>query len=240
MLEYLDWDSQFLGFKVGRFVFQDTPQHWAALETLALQKQYALIYCFVPSQNNLRERFEHKVPKALWVDGKTTFVKQLDKNHNLSTNPNVHSVLNFDKEMEDLAIQTGVYSRFKTDPKFEQHVYEDLYRLWIKNALNRSMALEVLAYEEQGKKMGFVTIGKKDTRADIGLIGVDALARGKGIAQSLIQQAELFSMAQNFDTLQVVTQQENIPACKLYEKSGFQIESCVHIFHLWNKENLIK
>lgn len=152
MLEYLDWDSQFLGFKVGRFVFQDTPQHWAALETLALQKQYALIYCFVPSQNNLRERFEHKVPKALWVDGKTTFVKQLDKNHNLSINPNVHSVLNFDKEMEDLAIQTGVYSRFKTDPNFEQHVYEDLYRLWIKNALNRSMALEVLAYEEQGKK----------------------------------------------------------------------------------------
>ena len=84
-------------------------------------------------------------------------------------------------------------------------------------------------------KMNSSPIGEKNKRADIGLVGVDASVRGKGIASKLLKCAEQFARKHTYNEMQVVTQIQNEPACKLYEKYGFKKDSVVNIFHVWKK-----
>ena len=169
------------------------------------------------------------------VDKKTTYVKNI--NSSLLSHPLISSYESVipSPKLLDLAIQSGIYSRFNVDKRIGKEKFEEMYALWMINSLNRKFAKDVLVFNENNDLAGFVTLGEKNNRADIGIIAVDHIFRGKGIGKKLMTSAEKWSYDNGYKEIQIVTQGNNIPACKLYESLGYSVEKVEYFYHIWKK-----
>ncbi len=137
------------------------------------------------------------------------------------------------KQLEALAIESGLYSRFNTDPKITRQNFEKIYKLWIYNSATRDNAKTVLIIKRDQKIVGMVTLGEKNDRGDIGLLAVDPSYRGMGLGKILVYAAQDWCVTQGYQTGQVVTQKTNIPAAKLYENCGYKVEKIENFYHFW-------
>lgn len=172
------------------------------------------------------------------ADRKTTYFQRLggiDHQQPLSTAPIVHYAEPVPtKKLEDLAIQSGEYSRFNVDPRIPTERFEELYRTWIRKSVDRSFADAVMVVQgDDGEIAGMVTLGEKNGRGDIGLIAVNVECRGKGYGRALVYTALEFFRSKGTLDAQVVTQGGNGPACKLYEATGYSVEKQENYFHFW-------
>lgn len=137
------------------------------------------------------------------------------------------------KELEYLAIESNVYSRFVADPNISNEKAADLYKIWINKSLAKEIADEVLVIRNGKQVVGMVTLGEKGGRGDVGLIAVDRNFRGMRYGEALILAAQKWFVMQDYKSGQVVTQGENIPACKLYSKCGYLVEKIEYFYHFW-------
>lgn len=231
-LQALEWDSDFFKKKIAKIELHDIERNISQVNRLIKDSSFDLIYCFAQAREGDVAFISSMLHHATWVDGKVTYLKTVEDKV-IKANPFLESAQQMDDDLCDLAIQTGVYSRFHVDKNFAQNDYKELYKKWIENSVNRTIADEVIVYKEAQKNLGMITLGVKNTRIDIGLLGVDEQARGKGIASGLLAYAEQYAEDKGFKEIQVVTQQQNEPACRLYEKYGFHVDSLINIFHIW-------
>lgn len=228
MIKNLNWDSDFFGYKVGRIDIGN--------EELPLPQMddYKLIYGF---SNELIPNWE----KYLY-DKKTTYFQDLldesEFNYTLNITEFQNQKHNY-LELLNLAYASGEYSRFYLDKNFKRQEFQRLYKRWIDNSIEKVSDYKIFVAEDGEKIIGFITVGKKnDGLSDIGLLAVSSEARGKRVATQLIQFAKEFSLKHNLNKLQVVTQLDNTPACKLYEKTGFKIKEINYIYHFWNHDTI--
>ena len=135
------------------------------------------------------------------------------------------------RALEALAMEISKYSHFKTDPQCPPRLVIKMYKKWITNSINGKIAKHVLVYKKGRRIAGFITLGEKNGRGDIGLLAVDAAFRGQGIGYKLITAAQKQFLQDNYKYSQVVTQLGNIAACRLYEKSGYVIEKIENFYH---------
>ena len=136
-------------------------------------------------------------------------------------------------ELEELAIQAGTYSHFNTDPNFPKELFLKLYRTWIENSINGSIASKIMTVYQENKIAGMITLGTKNGRGDIGLLAVNPNFRGKNLGTKLVSSAQAYFIESGFSLAQVVTQKANLPACRLYEKCGFHREKIENFYHFW-------
>lgn len=231
----LDWDSKFFEIRIGRAVAElYTGADIQALEAQLHAADLDLAYC-ISSSKLSAETLRFATCEWLPADVKVTFTKSASVE--LDDDDDVSEVQALNKEeqtkIEDLAIQSGVYSRFHMDPKIPHHRFEALYRTWIRKSLSGDIALKVLVVRVNGQLAGFVTLGENSKRGDIGIIAVDHDFRGRGLGRRLMQQAEKWFALNGYDHVQVVTQQRNKAACKLYESCGYHIGHTEHVYHVW-------
>jgi dTDP-4-amino-4,6-dideoxy-D-galactose acyltransferase len=231
----LDWDSNFFNFNVGKI--EGSITNFIDLQTiegLFKKTKTRLAYYLTPKETPPFV-YESDELDFYLVDKKTTYTKSIDLKLKIEKGiETIGNNTNFEK-LKKLAIQSGIYSRFKTDKKINKQKFEELYRLWIENSINKKIAKEVLLYKYDDEIAGLVTLGEKDNRADIGIIAVDSLFRGKGVGRSLMNSAEKWFSINGYKTIQVVTQKDNIAACKLYESCGYSVESVYFYYHIWKK-----
>ncbi|KXK06029.1 MAG: GNAT family N-acetyltransferase [Ignavibacteriaceae bacterium] len=182
--------------------------------------------------------FGSKKFDLILVDKKTTYVKDINSAsifHNSIHSVNSSVSTPFKDKLIELAIQSGIYSRFNVDKKIGKEKYEEMYSLWMINSLNHKIAKEVLVLLEKTDLKGFVTLGEKNNRADIGIIAVDYLFRGNGYGRILMESAEKWFSDKGYKSIQVVTQGDNYPACRLYERCGYKVETVEFFYHIWKK-----
>ena len=149
--------------------------------------------------------------------------------------------------LKELAVESGVYSRFNTDESLSKEGFRAMFTMWLINSLNRSLADEVFVVHDRladrsggggGEELGFITVKRtSDNVVNIGLLAVSASHRRKGLAYALLSRAVLWALeAVGGDPaamLTVVTQGGNKPACECYEKFGFSLSSVQDIYHCW-------
>lgn len=223
----LAWDSEFFGFGVA---------HWIGVDNLDFRKisqdarasGIRLVYLFLPP-DSAADRSAREAGVRL-VDRKVTFVTETAISGPIS--PHVQQVSQMTARMRELALQSGVFSRFRLDDNLPAGSFEKMYSLWLDRSLRRANAREVLAYEEAGQQLGMITLGEKNGRADIGLLGVHDTARGRGIGSLLVHAARGRAAEMGYGRIQVATQLDNAPACALYQRS-FLPENVEHIYHFW-------
>lgn len=222
----LDFDSKLFGYKIGKVTLNETGLYIP--EFIEEAKRYKLVYIF---SNSELDKLNLNI-----IDKKVILSTQLTGNYYLpdSVVPFDHKAHSYE-QLQELALQSGIYSRFNTDPNFTNNEYLNLYLRWLKQSINGTSAFEINVISEQGKLAGFITVGEtnKDT-ANIGLLAVSDIYKGKGYGTRLIQKALNTSSEKGYRNLEVVTQMQNIPALTLYQKMGFKIKTTTNIYHYWN------
>jgi ribosomal protein S18 acetylase RimI-like enzyme len=130
-----------------------------------------------------------------------------------------------------LGVTAGKHSRYNVDPGFPPHLCKALYEEWMRKCLSGEKADAVLAVEDGGVPVGIVTVQVKDGVGEIGLVAVDAAHEGQGIGTSLMQAALGWFADRKCAKAEVVTQEANREACRLYERNGFRVAGRVNVYH---------
>lgn len=136
-------------------------------------------------------------------------------------------------DLEELALESAIYSRFVVDPQFPRDKADALFRQWARGSIAAETAGAVLAIRDGSQVVGLVTLDAQSNRARIGLLAVRATHRGRKYAQALVQSARAWCRRNALEHCQVVTQEANVPARNLYQRCGFVLSRTEHFFHFW-------
>jgi dTDP-4-amino-4,6-dideoxy-D-galactose acyltransferase len=232
-ISLLDWDSEFFGYNVAQVRFNQAG--YTELLNLLKEikdKKIRLTYFFV-SPDNIDLNRTIADTGAVLVDQKVLFEKTTHKNTVKNSNIIEYKDTQPNEKLIELGLQAGAYSRFLTDKNFHNNEFEKLYKQWIVNSVNRTIAWSIPVAMSGSAIVGLITLGKKDNYADIGLIAVDKKYEGRGIGSDLIRFAENRAYEMNYSGIKVVTQLQNTRACRLYEKCNFTVENVTNIYHFW-------
>jgi dTDP-4-amino-4,6-dideoxy-D-galactose acyltransferase len=228
--KHLDWDSDFFALPIAHIIAED-PSAAALEEALStLQSEgIALVYLFLSTPLSIE-------PNSIGMSdmgGKVLYHKQLTKapdyHPQIASYPSGNTV----PKLYELALQSGVYSRFKLDTKLPKGAYERLYRTWIEKSVQRIISDELFVYNIAGKIAGMLTLSQKADWGDIGLIAVDSAYRGQKIGHHLLNAAYKYFYDLGITDLGVETQTQNEGACRFYESNGFRVHKTELIYHVW-------
>ncbi|MCI1188914.1 GNAT family N-acetyltransferase [Hymenobacter sp. DH14] len=233
LLETLAWDSQFLGFGVARAVV--APVNVDGLNELlaeARAQQLRLVYLLLDPADSVSAAAVQRVGGQL-VDRKVLLQRPLAGP--LPSSPsNAQLVRAWSPALEELAWQSGTYSRFRLDPKFAPGVFERLYSQWLRDSLAGELARAVWAcFDPDGTPTGLLTMQADGEVATIGLLAVRAGRRGQGLGQYLLQAALPAAREWQCAQVRVTTQLDNARACRFYAYCGFTPAHIEHVYHLW-------
>lgn len=239
LFEVLEWDTNFFGIPTARICppVMLPEELESTLDTL---RKNGIQLVYWSSDAPMDEAIVRSWGGCL-VDRKTTYLIFLkDVEPYLSAAP--PNVVPYEPRMDagpfmTLAIQSGHHSRFAVDPRFPKEKFEQLYKHWMSRSLKKEMAMEVLAVLEDEAVVGMVTLRETEKRGDIGLIAVHSEYRGRGYGIRLVRAAQRWFFDHGYAYAQVVTQADNVPACRLYEKCGYSIEKKKFFYHFWIQEN---
>ncbi len=231
MITKLEWDSEFFEIEIGELLFKKNKAKFI----LPSATDFDLLY--VKSD----EDFELDIAnfKNEFSETKVVFIKKLK-----AIQPQYGPIFSSNEtdyhldEIYELAFESGKYSRFKLDKKFQNHKFEALYQKWIDNSISHLFADDLLIYQENNQIMGMVTYKVKENSATIGLIAIKPDYQGKGIGAKLLNYVENILFKQNINKLLIPTQQTNEAACKFYLKQNYKVHQTTFIKHYWKNDTI--
>lgn len=232
----LSWDSEFFNQPVSH-IECSSEQLPNVLNELTTQGTILAYYaCTAPIDGSILTHFNGQ-----HVDNKMTFSKVISAHHcSQKENDGVEPYdARFSRDdITRLALTSGEHSRFKRDPHITQQQFTALYTIWITRSLDKEIADEVLVVGHKKNVIGMVTLTKRNECGTVGLIAVDKAHRGQGIGLRLMQAAETWFRQEQCRTMKVVTQLNNLAACRLYQKHQFELISNLYYYHFWLKPPL--
>jgi dTDP-4-amino-4,6-dideoxy-D-galactose acyltransferase len=217
-IQALPFDSQLFGYPVGKY-YADKKTSWDGF--LKKAESYQLVYVFSESEIHNPPDYLRFVNSRVVFGKKLTEVKYEEK-ADLIIKP--YSGALTDKLL-DLALQSGEYSRFKTDPRLTCGEFEKLYKRWIGKALLEDVVLLDSSHS------AFVTLSISGQTASIGLIAVDIKSRSLGIGKALLRAAEAKAMTLGAKYMEVPTQGENQEAVNFYKRNKYDLIESILIYH---------
>ncbi|MES2141401.1 MAG: GNAT family N-acetyltransferase [Pseudomonadota bacterium] len=233
--QLLNWDSDILGISVAKILPSPLTTEKLALLLQELKSQRVkLVYWLVASEDIVSQKAAQHCAGFL-ADKKITYCVDL---RTLSPLPSARGVEIYtsdtaNSELKTIATEIGRLSRFGNDPHLTVEQVNRLYKAWINNACKKTVAKIVLVTKNQHNIVGVVTIDEKQGRGDLSLLGVDPQHQSKGIGKRLVHAAQAWCLANDYPISQVVTQQGNIKACRLYESCSYQQEKTEYFYHFW-------
>ena len=228
-IQKLDWDSDFFCLRIGRVIVSSKKESKDLVnQKTKVKEEFDLIYVFAS------QGLDFSAVNAKLVDEKVVYVLSDTSRSELNKNVMLWGEdRGVTEELSHLALVSGKYSRFKLDDGLPQGSYERLYSRWIEQSVNQSIASEVFCYMIEDVPRGLVTLNDKNGFGTIGLVAIHEDFQHRGIGSSMMNHVVRYSIEKQIEKLTVATQLHNIPACRLYEKSGFVVESVTDIWHWW-------
>ena len=241
----LSWDSSHFGFEVGTINRSDLDD--LDLENVLLQARarvFELVYWATGPDRNPRSDLLEQFGGQL-VDRKMTYTRSLDAPSSCKA---IESERGKDAsfriqefppgpasdELIALAAAAARCSRYRRDLRFPAVLTERMYTTWIERSTLREIADTVLsAVDTQGNTVGMITLCGKGDTCHIGLLAVDAAVRRGGIGRLLLRAGHKWITKQGITRSTVVTQAENVPACRLYERCGYRVHESNNVYHFW-------
>ncbi|KAA9332275.1 GNAT family N-acetyltransferase [Hymenobacter busanensis] len=242
VLQPLPWDSAFFGFGVGQLSGHEISPAQAQ-ELLTAAPALRLVYWLVDPADALTQATAEQAGLSP-VDHKLTFERRIG---GISyPRPMSGPAATADGAVKQvppspepgpalaaLARRSGVWSRFRLDPRLPAGSFERLYDTWLRQDLHADNGAVVLATGEAGHETGLLTLTPNLPVASIGLLAVAETAQRRGLGRQLLAAAEAQARRWGADTLRVVTQRANRPACALYQQYGFELRREQLVYHWW-------
>jgi dTDP-4-amino-4,6-dideoxy-D-galactose acyltransferase len=241
LCEYLPWDSEFFGLRIGRVnANRLTPATAAAIsewcETNSIDCLYFLADSADPESVRLAEHHGFRL-----VDIRVTFEKQLGREVVEEKGGAAVEGMIRPSRPEDIPALRAIAgvshhdTRFYFDPNFPPARRDALYETWIEKSCN-GYADAVLVAEFDNTAVGYITcklLGEGGGEGQIGLVGVAPEHQGKGLGSSLVEASLRWFAEHGIERVTVVTQGRNTAAQRLYQRCGFVTQSVQLWYHLW-------
>lgn len=222
-----EWDSEFFGYEVYEVRQEPFSETELMIEFDKMRKKnIRLIYYISKEKHHLSDGVNPADEKVLYAKKLANAKKDELYIRSYADNEDY-------KKLLPLSFLSGKYSRFRLDQNFVKKEFERLFEEWIKRSVDRSIADEVLVYDEENEIKGMVTVSFKEKIAQIGLISVADGQQGKNIGSKLLEATENQALKNNCTVLHVYTQKKNLPACNFYEKNGYSVSGIDYIYHFW-------
>jgi dTDP-4-amino-4,6-dideoxy-D-galactose acyltransferase len=249
VLAPLPWDSNHFGFPVAKI----TSPHLgdaalAKVLTEARGRQFRLVYWLTSSSRSVssslllngiladrRAIFQLDLPPSS-SNGNRDVLPASEKAPGARWHIGKFPPIPPTRDLLDLAVSAGSYSRFASDPRIPKIKFVQLYERWMHASTLGEMADQVLvAYEIDPLSdcLGMITFSVTEGSARIGLIAVRENARGMGIGAALIAAAHREMADRGVRLATVFTQCANVPACRLYERMGYRLAEVQSFYHFW-------
>ncbi len=234
--ERLPWDSEFFGLPIARVVRRQLDrQTGAQIEAWCRQQQIDCLYFLADASDTASVRAAEAHGFRL-VDIRLTMSRQLEMSgarqtpgHLLVAPATAADV----PALRAIAHLSHGATRFYADPNFDRDKCDSLYATWIEKSC-AGYADAVLVAKLRGQVAGYFSCHRlNDKQGKIGLVGVDAAARGQHIGSSLLEAGLRWFWEQGVRQIEVVTQGSNLPAQRLYQKAGFLTEQVQLWYHRW-------
>lgn len=233
-IKHLDWDSEFFNLKIASMKVDSLdPEFLTKSLNECIKSNYDLIYIILEGGTYLPQMIM-ELYHCVLVDEKIVYNSEVFEAPVIS--PFVEEFEGPPHLLYDLAIQAGVDSRYKFDENFSENDFLRLYKVWIDNSVNNTIADKVYVYKELNEIVGFITLKKGIDEVSIGLIATDTSQRGKGIGRSLLQAANKYTQESKNLFLNVATQKRNKIACSFYERNAMRQKYHHNIYHIWLKK----
>lgn len=235
LCRFLEWDTQFFGVRIARVVPSTlTPGDMTAVSDWCDRESIACLYFLCDPANDESVRVAEQAGFHL-VDVRVVFEKETGARDARET-PNVVVRRWRDEDLptlETVAVDSYRDSRFWFDRRFARDRVAELYREWLIKSC-RGFADDVLVAEVEGRPVGFITCHiDSPARGRIGLVGVVAMLRGKGVGHALVRAADEYASERGAREIEVATQARNVSAQRLYQRAGFTTSSLGLWYHLW-------
>jgi dTDP-4-amino-4,6-dideoxy-D-galactose acyltransferase len=234
--QYLEWDSAFFGYKIARVSGGRWDQEGiaSALDWCATHAIDCL-YFLADADDTLSTALAEENRFHL-VDVRITFeLRSFDVLPDITTlRRDIRLCAPDDiSALRAIAKHSHRASRFYYDPHFSKALCDLLYETWIEQSCMDD-AHTVLVAEDEGQPIGYTSCYfDKQHSGHIGLVGVAAAARGRGIGLALLVESLRWLAAHGAHRASVVTQVRNIQAQRLYQRCGFLTRSVQLWYHRW-------
>jgi dTDP-4-amino-4,6-dideoxy-D-galactose acyltransferase len=222
MIQQLSWDTRFFGYPVGMTQIS-TPDQLQGFENFA--PEYKLVYIFAD------EPLPRLPKQVIPVDIKVVWSLPLAKGAAQPV-PRDFPIVRYkgkaNPALLELALESGVFSRFRTDPRLTHGEFKKLYTQWLQNALLKG---QVFVAKDGKDIMGMITLEYQNGKARIGLVAIAEPYRGRGIAKALVQKCTEVAADAGCSQLFIPTQAHNQPAMRCYSGLGFQEIERTYVYH---------
>ncbi len=229
--EFLEWDSQFFGFRIGR-VRQKQLRRESAAAALAWASKNRMDCLYLLTPDTEEETQAAAVANGFrQVDVRLTFARAPE-----SDATGIGAVRPFRQGDEDalraIARTSHTDSRFYYDTRFPRERCDALYDTWIRRSCD-GWAQTVLVAESAGRAAGYLSCHLSEGAGSIGLVAVEERCRGLGLGRQLVRAALKYFHAEGMKRVTVVTQGRNQASQRLYRSCGFQLETSEVWYHWW-------
>ena len=234
----LKWDSDYFGFSIGQITSKYLNDSiLSKIKSFDGYKSNKLTYFLAQSDDKQTLNFAKK-QGFLEVDRRITFSLSRNKYIPLKNLPKGLKMrkakLKDNLELSNLAHEAEWHTRYYKDPNFPKTKLKDFYKLWIQKSISGKLDDLVLIASYKGEIAGFISIKIHGMNSSsIGLISVSKKYRGMKFGNHLIDFAANYVFSKGISLLDVVTQNDNQAAKKIYEKGNFIISNDQTWFHKW-------
>ena len=239
IIQKLDWDTEFFGFKIGKVTIpEEGVFDWSAFKAEAKAENYNLIYVF-KTQSVLPNDILLNAHLDL-VDIQMTMSRKFEKEQYLDIEYEMRTELN-PSEREQcyyIAEETAKVSRFYKEKNIGEAKTKELYRKWIDNALNKSFSDGIFLDKRSGDVSGLHII-KTDRENKTGyftLTGVNPNYKRMGIGHYLwMQSFAYWAKEADIEIVKSPFSLQNKESLNFHLKRGFdKIEEIKYVYHYRN------
>lgn len=233
-IEYLKWDSDFFGIKIGKCIINDETLFDPILfKKQAKEENYELIYVF--KYNKMLE-YEKVVEGDLaLVDIQLTMSMKFDKQEYIAEPYDFKTSLTEEERIGcyEVAESTSIVSRFYYEEIIGKEKTKELYRKWIDNTLNQSFCDGIFLHKDFDIVTGIHIIKTDKSTGYFLLTGVRPGIKGKGIGSKLWKQSfGYFSNETEINKLKSSFSLQNTVSFNFHLKMGFnKVEETKFIYH---------
>lgn len=231
--QFLAWDSEFFGVRIGRVAGETlTPELLAQLMDWRLAQAVDCLYFLadpnLPGSLRLAEdNGFHLADLRLTLESSGELSKAIPAG--------VRPWQPQDREdLRAIARISHRDSRFYFDGHFPAERCDDLYDTWIDKSLD-GYADATLVADVDGRAAGYITCHSDEQEGRIGLVGVHPDFQGRALGQALVKASLAWFAAAGYSKVSVVTQGRNTRAQRLYQRCGFLTRSVQLWYHWWNE-----
>lgn len=236
--EYLPWDSDFFGARIGRarLAAPLTSTQLDAIDRWCDENRIDCLYLFTPIDDAAGIILAEDRGFRL-VDVRIHYERQMNLPFvPVQSRGTVRDLRDSDAPgLLDLASRSHRATRFYADPHFSHEQSDRFYRFWLQKSIT-GWADRVLVSELDGRPCGYLTL-HIDT-PEVGwfaLMAVEEEARGNGLATLLVARGLEWFREQGVSRTTWPTQARSITSQRLCLRLGFELISIGAWHHRWRQ-----